>query len=157
MVVRTLTEALLNTVIEPGEDIHLAILFYAYTIIVPLVYIWIGLKRKEYVFFRAGILLEITGILAIKYYHSIMPPETAMMLGGIVVIVIAYFSIKYLKTPKHGITFEIYKRSNKEEALANIASIVASKLVATQPLPQRDSSMEPGGGQFGGGGAGADY
>jgi hypothetical protein len=159
MVVRKLTEALLDTEINPGEDISLAIFFYTYTIIVPLLYVWLGLKRKDYTFFRAGMLLEIAGILAIKYYHSIMPPETAMMLGGIVVILIAYFSIKYLKTPKHGITFEIYKRSSREEALANIASIVASKLVADQPtVPQQDGGVgSGGGGQFGGGGAGADY
>ena len=158
MVVRKLSEALLNTEINSGEDIHLAIFFYAYTILVPLVYIWIGLKRKNYVFFRIGLLLEIAGILAIKYYHHILPPETAMMLGGIVVILIAYFSIKYLKTPKHGITFELYKRSGREEALANIANVVISTVVANQPVaPKQDSGVEYGGGQFGGGGAGAGY
>lgn len=159
MVVRMLTEALLNTLIEPSGDIRLAIFFYTYTVIVPLIYVWLGLKIKDYVFLRTGILLEITGILAIKYYHHIMPPETAMMLGGIVAILLAYFSIRYLKTPKYGITFQLYKRSGKQEALANIANMVVSAAVANQPAApkQDDGGQLGGGGQFGGGGAGADY
>ncbi len=123
-----------------------------------MVYVWIGLKRKDYTFLRTGLLLEIAGILAIKYYHHILPPETAMMFGGIVLILLAYFGIKYLKTPKHGITFELYKRNTKHEALANIANVVVSAIVANQPVTHtQDSGIESGGGQFGGGGAGADY
>ena len=157
MVVRRLTEALLKTVINPGEDIHLAIFFYAFTIIAPLVYVWIGLKRKDYIFLRTGLILEISGILAIKYYHTFMPAETAMTLGGIVLILIAFAGIKYLKTPKYGITFEIYKRSSRDEALANIANIVASELVTDQLAVPKPDGVEFGGGEGGGGGAGADY
>lgn len=159
MVVRKLSESLLNTVINPGEDIHLAVFFYAYTIIVPLVYVWIGLKRKNYTFLRCGVILEVAGILAIKYYHHIMPAETAMMLGGILMILLGYFSIKYLKTPKHGVTFEIYKRNNEEEeALLNVVSIAASKVMADQHAPHEQDGVKLGGGEgFGGGGAGADY
>ncbi|HTB31015.1 MAG TPA: hypothetical protein VK808_03265 [Bacteroidia bacterium] len=157
MVIRVLTVALLDTPIGPGEDIPLAFFFYAYTIIVPLIYVWIGLKKKDYTFLRAGLILEIGGILAIKYYHSFLPPETAMSLGGIVLILLAYVGIKYLKTPRNGITFELYKRSSRDETLTNIASVLVSKVVADQQMTPKPEGIEPGGGQFGGGGAGADY
>ena len=86
-----------------------------------------------------------------------MPAETAMTLGGIVLILIAFAGIKYLKTPKYGITFEIYKRSSRDEALANIANIVASELVTDQLAVPKPDGVEFGGGEGGGGGAGADY
>ena len=158
LVVRALTEKLLAIQIDPGEDIRLAFFFYAYTIIVPLVYVWLGLKRKDYTFLRAGLILEVGGILAIKYYHTIMPPEYAMILGGMAATAIACFGMSYLKSPKYGITSRLYRRGSKEEAVANIMGVIASKVVATQPVhaPKQDG-VEYGGGQFGGGGAGADY
>jgi hypothetical protein len=158
MVIRVLTGALLDRDLQPGEDIGLAPFFYAFTILVPLVYLWLGLKRKSYLFLRLGLLLEVAGILAIKYYHSFMPPETALSLAGITLIIIAYFCLQYLKTPKYGITLEAGEHSDKHAALANIANVAVSQVMTNQPHPQPDqNTTEFGGGDFGGGGAGADF
>lgn len=157
MTIRKLTESLLNTTIGPGQDIMLAPVFYAYTILVPLIYVWLGLKRKNYTFLRLGLLLLVGGILSIKYYHSFMPAEYAMTLGGAVMILVAYFSIRYLKTPQHGITFEIEEQNAKHKAITNIANIAISQVMASQPHPTKPDGPEFGGGDFGGGGAGADF
>jgi hypothetical protein len=158
MVIRVLTGALLDRDLQPGEDIGLAPFFYAFTILVPLVYLWLGLKRRSYLFLRLGLLLEVAGILAIKYYHSFMPPETALSLAGIALILIAYFCLQYLKTPKHGITLEAGEHNDKHAALANIANIAVSQVISNQGHPQADqNTTEFGGGDFGGGGAGADF
>lgn len=157
MTIRKLTESLLNTSIGPGQDIMLAPLFYAYTIIVPLVYVWLGLKRKNYTFLRLGLLLLIAGILSIKYYHSLMPAEYAMILSGIAMILAAYFSIRYLKTARHGVTFEIDEHSAKHKVISNIANIAISQVMANQPHPTKPDGPDFGGGDFGGGGAGADF
>ncbi len=158
MVIRVLTGALLDRDLQSGEDIGLAPFFYAFTILVPLAYLWFGLKKKSYLFLRLGLILEVAGILSIKYYHSFMPPETALSLAGVALIVIAYFCLQYLKTPKHGITLEAGEHSDKHEALANITNIAVSQVMTNQPHPQADqSNTEFGGGDFGGGGAGTDF
>jgi hypothetical protein len=155
-VIRQLTEDYIGEIV-PGSDIGLAPLFYAYTILLPLVYLFLGLKRKSYIFMRLGLVLFVAGILAIKYYHSFMPVETALSMAGIAMILIAYFCIKYLKTPKHGITMEALQHSDKHKVMANIASIAVSEVMASQPQAPAKPDVELGGGNFGGGGAGADF
>jgi len=155
MAIRMLTESLIGT-IEPGDDIGFAPFFYAYTLIVPVVYVWLGLKRKNYIFMRLGLILFAAGILSIKYYHSFMPPETALMIGGIVMIVAAWFCIRYLKTPKYGITFAANEQSEKHKAMADIANVAISQVMTSQPR-QVKPDKQFGGGDFGGGGAGADF
>jgi hypothetical protein len=157
MTIRILTESLLDTTIEPGQDIGLAPLFYAFTIVTPIVYIWRGLKLKDYIFLRLGLLLLVAGILSIKYYHSLMPPETALSLSGIVMILLAYFSIRYLKTPQQGITFDIIEQSERNQAMMNIANVAVSQVMSGHQAPAKSDNVEMGGGDFGGGGAGADF
>jgi len=156
MAIRMLTGSLLGIDIGPGEDIGLAPFFYAYTIIVPLIYIGLGLKRKNYIFMRLGLILFATGILSIKYYHSFMPPETALMIGGIAMIVIAWVCIRYLKTPKHGVTFAANEHSEKHKVMADIAGIAISQVMSNHPQPTKPDKQF-GGGDFGGGGAGTDF
>lgn len=152
-VVRMLTEKLLGVGIDPGSDIRLAFFFYAFTILIPLMYIWLGLKQKNHVFFWAGILLEAGGILGIRYYHALMPPEYALTLGGTVITLLSYFSIRYLRVSRYGITFKIYKSN---DTLKNITNIVSSEVGSGHHTP-KTGNVDFGGGNFGGGGAGADY
>ncbi len=153
MVVRVLSESLLGTTIEPGEDIHLAFFFYAYTILVPLAYVALGLKRKDRMLVRLGVIMIAAGVLSIKYYHSIMPPETALMLSGIALVAVAWLSIRYLKVPRNGITSEPDDANARMDAISNIAF---SELVQQAPAkPANDVNF--GGGSFGGGGATSDY
>jgi hypothetical protein len=156
MVVRKLSEALLGTEIGVGEDIHFAFLFYIYTIAVPLAYIWIGLKKKNRLFIRLGVLLVAAGILSIKYYHSLMPIETALILSGTLLVAVSWLSIRYLKIPRNGLTSLADDETSKLDKISNIAfAELAVQNQQTQPTQNDDVNF--GGGQFGGGGAGADY
>jgi hypothetical protein len=158
MVVRKLSEALLGTEIGVGEDIHFAFLFYIYTIAVPLAYIWIGLKKKNRLFIRLGVLLVAAGVLSIKYYHSVLPIETALILSGTLLVVVSWLSIRYLKTPRHGITSATDDETSKLDRISNIAfaaELVTQNQQQAPSAPNNDVNF--GGGQFGGGGAGADY
>ena len=98
-------------------------------------------------------ILEVIGVLTIRYYHSILPTETALMLGGFVIIAIAWLSIRYLKLPRNGITFETDELKGETESA--LSSMVISQ--ATSQMKAPDSSTRFGGGESGGGGAGGSF
>jgi len=153
MVVRMMSESLLDMTIQPGQDIHLAFFFYIYTIAVPLAYIYVGVKNKNRLLLRMGVLLIAGGILSIKYYHHVLPPETALILAGIALVAIAWFSIRYLKVPRNGITSEPDESLARMDAISNVAF---SELLQQSPTKPADD-VKFGGGTFGGGGATSDF
>lgn len=153
LVVRELSELLLNAKIPAGADISFAWFFYTFTILTPLIYIWRGLVRKDYILIRTGIILEVIGVISIKYYYSLLPPETAMMLGGFVIIGVAVISIKYLKTPKYGITYESDEIRN--ESADVLSSLVIAQAASNMHPPESHTRF--GGGESGGGGAGGQF
>jgi hypothetical protein len=152
-VVRQLSEILLHENIAPGSDIHLAYFFYAFTIAVSLLYTWIGLKQKEYTLIRLGLLLEAAGILSIRYYHSILPVETAMILSGIILVTGAWASIQYLRSPKHGISY-LEDSEATAEAFDAIGTVIVSQTIS-KTLPGNQNKF--GGGGSGGAGAGGEF
>jgi len=154
LVVRELSEELLHTTIQPGEDISLAWFFYAWTIIVPLLYIVYGLKKRDHLIIRVGILLEVVGILCIKYYYSVMPLETALIIAGIFLVVLARLSMYYLREPRNGITY-LEETDDDDELMTAVGATVVSH-VAGKSIHQEEESKF-GGGQSGGGGAGGSF
>jgi hypothetical protein len=154
-VVRSLSEVLLGAEYLPGTDIAFSWFFYAFTILTPAILILAGLRKKDYILLRAGILLEAVGVLSIKYYYSFMPIELALMLAGVIIVLIAWISMRYLKSPCFGITTEDDEARDKE-ALTVLGSIVVAQ--ATSNLrPTESQPNRFGGGETGGGGAGSEY
>ena len=150
-IVRTLTEELLGIYLNEGEDIPMALFFYAYTAIIPLVYIFIGLKNKNKLLLQAGLILIAASVLTFKYYFSLGHHEITMTIGGIIMIALAWVSINYLKTPKYGIT---YKEDKDENPLGKFdaETLIIAQSFGTQHN-QGETNPEMGGGKFGGGGA----
>ena len=153
--VRELSEMLLDKKIIYSEDISFAWFFYAFTLIVPILFIIGGLKRKNHLLIWIGILSEVAGILSIRYYYSMMPPETALTVGGILLIIIAWFSISYLKVPRYGLTYEEIE-DDRQETYANIGAVMAAEAAARSGSHQQEGSKF-GGGSSGGGGAGGNF
>ena len=152
LVVRQLSEMLLGVSVPPGGDIAFAPFFYAYTIVVPLAYIVLGLKRKDRPMIWLGILLEASGILCIRYYHSLLPLETALILAGAFLVLLSWVAIRYLRTPKHGIAYD--EVPEDAEAMDALSSILISR-AAARAVPGNENPF--GGGESGGGGAGGKY
>ena len=72
-------------------------------------------------------------------------------------IVLAYASIKYLKIPKYGITFE---EENDEDSFLKTnaeALIIAQSFTQQAQSNQQQNTTEFGGGDFGGAGAGSKF
>jgi len=154
LVVRELSEVLLKTSIGPGQDISLSWFFYAWTIIVPLLFIWYGLKQKDHLPIRVGILMEVVGIICIRHYYSVMPPEIALIIAGIFLIVLARISMHLLREPRNGITC-LEESEDDNELITAVGATVVSH-VAGKAIHKEEASTF-GGGQSGGGGAGGNF
>lgn len=141
--------------IAPGEDIPLTIFFYLFTAVVPLLYVFYGLKRKDRLLLWAGLATVALSALTFKYYFSTGHPEVVLVVAGMLLIGIAYIAIRYLKTPKHGITFEEEPDEDNFLKTNGEALLQARSFGHTTHAAPR--TVEFGGGSSGGGGATGDW
>lgn len=82
----------------------LGIFFWVCTFCIPLVYLAIGIKKRELMLMRTGALLVVAGVLTFRQYHSVLPVEIALSIGGIICVAIAYWLLNYLKDGRNGFT-----------------------------------------------------
>ncbi|MEP6711173.1 MAG: hypothetical protein ABJA37_02100, partial [Ferruginibacter sp.] len=75
-VVRELSNSMFNLNLQPGQSIALGWLFWIFTILLPLIYLFAGIKKKDVVLIRVGLLLVAAMVFTIRYYHFIVPLET---------------------------------------------------------------------------------
>ena len=129
------------------------IFFYAYTLITPVILINAGLKNKNSILVRLGIIFLLAGILTIKYYHSIMPIEDALIAAGILLMIISWFIIKKLKPDYKQITSEDTGETENLMPQAEALLILSS---FKTPVAKNDD-LQFGGGSTGGGGAAGGY
>ncbi|MET0945274.1 MAG: hypothetical protein ABWY22_07690 [Flavobacterium sp.] len=153
LVVRELSVMLLGNEVLPGKDIPFAYFFYAFTLIVPIVYLVQALKSKDRIMLWISFLAIGFSIYTIRFYYSVLPIEVALTLGGVVLFVIAYFSIKKLKEKESGLTFKP-DRINNSNALLNAEALIVASAFGMKPgVKPQDSPMEFGGGGYSGGGS----
>lgn len=153
LVVRELSVTLMDNPIAEGKDIPFAFFFYAFTLIVPFVYLVQALKTKDRILLWISFLAIGFSIYTIRFYHSVLPIEVALTLGGIVLFAIAYFSIKKLKDKESGLTFKP-DRLNSSNPFLNMETLIVASAFGVKPEAKpEDSPMDFGGGGFSGGGS----
>jgi len=152
-VVKELSNEMFHLQLQLSDPIPFGWLFWILTVTIPVIYIFTGLKKKDRIFLRTGLLLIAITVLTIRYYHEILAIEKAFLLAGIILVAISYACIKFLDTPKAGFTFEEDDTANKDllQLEALILAETFGKKVEAQP------QMEFGGGSGGGGGAGGTF
>lgn len=128
-------------------------LFWSLTVIIPVVYIWFGVRAKSLLFLRCGVLAAAATIATIRYYHSILPLDVAFMLAGTVLIAVSWLLIKYLRTPKNGFVFGDNTSVPKE--LKNVEALIIAQVFKIKHAPVHN--VEFGSGSSGGGGATGEY
>jgi hypothetical protein len=155
-VVRELSNALSPN--ESGQSVEISFswFFKLFTILVPLFYIYHGLKTKQKIFLQLGALLLIAGILSLKYYFSMLAPEYSLSIAGAISIALCLWLARFLKTPQNGISLEP-PSSIHNTAWQQVGSLVLSKQLNLQHNAAKTETMEFKGGDFGGGGAGSEY
>lgn len=155
LVVRQLSEELLNIVVNKNEDIPFAFVFYIFTFLIPICFLYFSLRNKDRILFYISILTFVFSIFTIRYYYSILPIEIALTIGGIILFLLSYFTIRFLKNKETGITFLTDRNSNKSDFIDAQALIINSQIDIKNEGPQQN--MEFGGGGFSGGGANGNY
>ncbi|KUJ60924.1 hypothetical protein AR687_16095 [Flavobacteriaceae bacterium CRH] len=153
LVVRELSVVLLENKILPGTDIPFAFFFYAFTFIVPAVYLVQALRTKDRIMLWLSFLSIGFSIYTIGFYYSVLPVEVALTVGGLVLFAIAYFSIRKIKDNEVGLTFRP-DRINTSNALLNAEALIVASTFGMKPeVKPENSPMEFGGGGFSGGGS----
>lgn len=153
-VVRELSIELMNR--NDGKEIPLAFLFYGMTFLIPLLYIYFGLKCKNRIVFWMGLLTIGLAFATIRYYHALMPIEYAFLLAGTVLFVVVYFSINKLKGKTSGLTFQEDTQLHPV-AFDLVKTILINANAPTVVPVKSESPMTFGGGGFSGGGSGGNY
>ena len=95
-------------------------------------------------------------VFTVRYYYHILPAETAMVIGGILFIVLAYALIRYLHEPKYGFTYKEQDEPFFMDKL-NAESLVIAQTFSGPSLPATDTGTQFGGGTGGGGGATGEF
>ncbi|MEG2102230.1 MAG: hypothetical protein RRY99_12050 [Flavobacterium sp.] len=156
LVVRELSFELLGVDVLPGQDIPFAFFFYAFTFIVPVVYLIQALRTRDRIMLWISFAAIGFSIFTIRSYYSVLPIEVALTFGGLVMFVIAYFSIQNLKNKEEGLTFKP-DRINNSNAILNAEALIVASTFGMKPEVKTDSPMDFGGGGFSGGGSGGSF
>lgn len=154
LVVRELSVGLMDLYLEEGQDIPLAIVFYVLTVLIPILYLYVGIKQKDMVMLRVSLLVLAFSVFTFKYYYSLGHPEITLTSAGLILIVISLAILNYLKIPRKG-----YTRDNiLSERWGNVnaeAFIIAQTLGGNKVTI--DDTSGGSGGRFGGGGASGEF
>ena len=129
-------------------------LFWAFTFIVPFLYIYQGLKQKNRLILSIGLLAIAMGVATFRNYFHVMPLEIAAIIGGAILLAIAYFAIKYLKNNETPFTYD--EELDEKPFYQQAESLIIAQTFGIQQ-GQNEGKPLFGGGDFGGGGAGQEF
>ncbi|MGE0568314.1 MAG: hypothetical protein AB7O73_10225 [Bacteroidia bacterium] len=144
-------------VLEKGEDIPMAWFFYLFTVVVPIVYLYLGIKRKDKLYLWTGLLVLAATALTFKYYFSLGHPEIVLTLAGLLMILVAYLAIKKLKNGHVLLTDEADPNEDSYFKKHTEALAIAQSFGTQGALGNTADGVNMGGGEFGGAGSGGKY
>lgn len=153
-VVRELSTNLLFLELAEGQDIPLAWLFYLLTVLIPVLYLYVGIAKKDVVLLRVSLVVLAFSVFTFKYYFSLGHPEVTITLAGALLLGVTVALFRYLKTPKNGFTRESVL--TEKWASANAEAFIISQTLGGNKIAESASS-HGGGGSFGGGGASGEF
>jgi len=130
--------------------------FWVWTIMVPFVYVGLGIRKKDVIMLRTGLLLTAAAVITFRTYFHVLPLDMALTIGGALLLGIAYGIIRYLKTPKYGFTYTESQGEHMTDRLKVESLLVAESFSSHTPAPA-DNSVKFGGGDFGGGGSSGNF
>jgi len=154
-IVREAGNIMFDLHLPEGQGIPFGWLFWALTVIVPFAYIIAGLRKKDVVLLRTGLLLVGFTVFTLRYYYGILPIETAMVIAGCILIGIALSFIQYLKQPRHGFTYLPSTDRSIADKL-NVEGLIIAQTFTPQ-IPVVTNTPGFGGGTGGGGGASGQF
>lgn len=154
LVVRELSINLMKFFLEEGDDIPLAFIFYALTVLIPIGYLFFGIKNKDVVLLRVSLLVIAFSVFTFKYYYSFGHPEITFTVAGVILLAVSILLLNYLKTNRHGFTRE--NILTEKWGNINAEAFIISQTMGGNQLTVKEQ-FKGGGGSFGGGGATGEY
>jgi hypothetical protein len=141
-----------NALLSGQTALPFAGMFYVLTALVPLAFLFFGLRKRDRRLLIVGLLATGASVLTFQVMAFHLPWGLFLALGGAVLIAVSWGFIRRLDPDRAGYTSLSGKRRQPSTAEA---------LTTTEfpQLPQPDAPTGPlfGGGSFGGGGAGVGY
>ncbi len=126
-IVRELSVELMGLNLSENQDIPFSFLFYFITIIIPVIYFYIGIKKRSLLFIRIGSLtVVLTGLTFYFYYLDTYTIYVAVLTGAMFILA-TFLLFKKLKLKESGYTSE--KLLDDSWATKEITSIVASRMI----------------------------
>ncbi len=125
---------------------------WVFTFVIPVLYIFYGVVKKDILHIRTGIVLVMMMALTYKFYFTILPVEIEMLFIGTFLIVLCYFLIKWLRPERRGFTSEMI---SAKSSWRNIEALVIAETMGGNEVPQKDNLFS--GGSSGGGGASGEF
>jgi uncharacterized membrane protein YgcG len=154
-VVQRLSNQLHHLPQENNTPLPFGWLFWAWTMLLPLLYIGLGIRNKSLLLLRLGSLLLVIAAYTFRNYYHLLPTEYALVISGTVLLLMAAWVIRCLRTPKHGFTYA--QRNSRHWANnVNLESLIVAGATHT-PSGPAPSTVRFGGGSFGGGGSSSDF
>lgn len=138
-----------------APEIGLRGLFWVLTFVIPAIYLWQGVTKRNRMLNILGTLGLIAAVMTFHEYIGFLPLNVALTLGGLALIGLAVFGIRYLAIPKHGFT-DAPDDDSPNELFLNAASIMAVQAASSVPHAPKDN-LRYGGGDFGGAGSEGKY
>jgi hypothetical protein len=130
--------------------------FWIWTMVIPLVYIGFGIKRKNALLLRLGLLLVAASVFTFRNYYHVLPTDIMLTIAGAVLLGLVYGIMKYLKTPKHGFTYAEPDELNPMDKI-QVESLIVAENFSHAPSAPANDGVKFGGGDFGGGGSSAKF
>lgn len=152
-VVREVSNEMFDLDLKPGQDIPGGLIFWIFTIILPPLYMFMGVRKKDRILIRTGLFLVAGIIYTVRTYHSVAPIEVAMTFGGLILIAAAYGVTKLLTPSRKGFTAE--KTDDDAEDALQLEALVVAQTFSHPAGPQ--DTFDFGGGSASGGGASGNY
>jgi hypothetical protein len=151
----------LNNALNGLDDSHTTIpfgyIFWLWTLSLPVVYLFIGIKKKSTMLLRIGMVLAAASVATFRNYYHLLPIEIMLTLSGMILLALSYTIIKYLKTPRNGFTYAAEPDEAGTLDSLNIEGLVIGQATSHLPPAANQPTERFGGGTGGGGGSSGDF
>lgn len=154
LVVRECSVEMLNMSIAEGEDIPMAIFFYAFTAMLPIILLYRGVQLRSIMLLRVGVGTLVLSVLTFRHYYSIAPPEIALTFGGAIILGATAWLYSFLRTPRGGFT---RKKLLSRDAVGRDLTAFAISQSMGGNVQKPDETFKGSGGTFGGGGSSGSF
>jgi len=132
--------------------ISFAFILHYSNILVPIIYLYRGIKKKDRDFIHAGLITLIFSIYTFYHFSYSVNLNLLLLLSGFLLVLICWLLIRYLKRNSLNFTFI---EENEDDFNLNSEAILISQSLGTSQTHEQE--MKFGGGEFGGAGAGGEY